>query len=133
MHEVRARVRDVAVARTDLTVATQSEGSMCVTTDPARLAEKVAVAIDRLAACLATDVRIEPVDVLLPLIQTARSLYDVSDEISRAAVGVDQPAAAASRRAAHHFLSASTELGVTVARLSVQPPRSAERDGRRGP
>ncbi|MET7420018.1 hypothetical protein [Dactylosporangium sp. NPDC005555] len=89
-----------------------------VNADPTRLAEDVAAAADHLANCLATDVQIDPADVLAQLIQTARSLYDVADELGRAAVCVDQPAAAAARRAAHRFLSAATDLRTARIRLT---------------
>ncbi|GGM89913.1 hypothetical protein ACFFX1_21395 [Dactylosporangium sucinum] len=88
--------------------------------DPTRLAEKAAAAVDRLAACLATDVQIDPGRVILPLIQTAHGLHDIADELSRAAISVDEAAAAAARAAAENFLHAATELGNAMLRLPEQ-------------
>jgi hypothetical protein len=45
-----------------------------------------------LARCLATDVRIEPVQVLMPLLQTMARMEEIAAALGRAANSIDEPA-----------------------------------------
>jgi hypothetical protein len=95
-----------------------------MSTDPARLARQVHDATAELARALATDVRIEPVQVFFPLMRTALRLQEIAGELGRAAISVDEPAAQAAHRAADLFLAAGRELTEAVALLRAhdRPP-----------
>jgi hypothetical protein len=85
--------------------------------DPTRLARRLYDAANDLARCLATDVRIEPVHLIVPLLQTMDRLGQIAGELGRAAISVDEPAAHAAFRAADQCASAGRELTVAVVRL----------------
>ena len=91
--------------------------------DPAALARKVADAVSDLAACLSTDVRIDPAEVIGPLIAATVDLQAVATELSLAAMPVDEEAGLAARRAAGSFVEARRELVLALTRLPVEYPR----------
>src|SRR5262249_47645563 len=66
---------------------------------PESLASRVRDAVAELAAAMATDVRIEPVYVIAPLMMATTSLEDIADELARAAISVDEDAGRAAQRA----------------------------------
>jgi hypothetical protein len=94
-----------------------------MTSEPTRLAQKVADAVAELAACLATGVRIDPGRVIAPLMASMGPLHNIAGDLGRTAVSVDEEAAAAAQRAGEHFLRARGELGRAMARLPMESPR----------
>ncbi|MFD0575971.1 hypothetical protein [Dactylosporangium darangshiense] len=77
-----------------------------MTSEPTRLAQKVADAVAELAACLATGVRIDPGRVIAPLMASMGPLHNIAGDLGRTAASVDEEAVAAAQRAAEHFLRA---------------------------
>jgi hypothetical protein len=103
--------------------------------DPTALSRRLYDAANELARCLATDVRIEPVHVIVPLLKTMDRLQQIAGELGRAAISVDEPAAHAAYRAAEQFAGAHRELTETVVRLrdasrTPRPPGRAPRQPR---
>lgn len=88
--------------------------------NPTGLSRDVAEKVVELAACLSTDVQIDPVQVIVPLIATSAGLHLVVDELNRATVSVDEETAAALRRAGDHFLRARDEIRRALAHLPRQ-------------
>lgn len=100
--------------------------------DPTWLARRLHDAAADLARCLVTDVRIEPVHVIVPLLQTIERLEQIAGELGRAAISVDEPAAHAAYRAADQFVNARRELTEAVVRLrdAGKTPPGGGRPGR---
>ncbi|MFI6134045.1 hypothetical protein [Micromonospora sp. NPDC051141] len=91
---------------------------------PTYLSRQVHTATAKLARCLATDVSIEPVHVIVPLIKAMDQLEAISKDLARAAISVDEPAAEAAYRAAAQIAAARQELVDTALRLrDAEPPR----------
>jgi hypothetical protein len=103
--------------------------------DPTWLARRLHDAASDLARCLTTDVRIEPVHVIVPLLQTMDQLVQIAGELGRAAISVDEPAAHAAYRAADQFTGARKELTEAVVRLrdATRTPPGPHRPPRRRP
>jgi hypothetical protein len=95
--------------------------------DPTELSRDVAEKVDGLATCLATDVEIGPVQVIVPLIMTSACLHRVVDELNRAAISVDEECAAALRRAGVHFLRARDQIQQALVHLPQDPPAGVPR------
>jgi primosomal protein N'' len=95
---------------------------------PTHLSREVYTATTRLARCLATDVSIEPVHVIVPLVKSMDRLEEIAKELARAAISVDEPAAQAAYRAAEQFAAARKELTDAAVRLrDAEPPRPGPR------
>lgn len=102
---------------------------MIATNDPTKLARRLYAAATELSRCLATDVRIEPVHVIVPLLKTMDRLQDIARELGRAAISVDEPAAQAANRAAEQLDAVHRELAEVVIRLdnTDRPPPPSPR------
>ncbi|WP_173072958.1 hypothetical protein [Phytohabitans rumicis] len=92
--------------------------------DPAQLARQVHDTAAELARCLATDVRVDPVQVFVPLLSATLRLREIAEELSRAATSVDEPAARAAHRAGELFAAAGHQL--TVAVSGLRDPRATD-------
>ncbi|MET7394975.1 hypothetical protein ABZS66_15950 [Dactylosporangium sp. NPDC005572] len=90
--------------------------------DPSILARQVAHAATGLARCLATDITIDPEDVIGPLIAASHRLHEIATELSLAATPVSEESGSAARRAAERFLQAKAELAQSLAGLPEEPP-----------
>jgi hypothetical protein len=90
--------------------------------DPA-LARELSAAVDALAACLATDVEIDPTQVFAPLVRSMSRLAVIATELSMAAMSVNEPAGLAAGRAAEHCLKARGELAQALTRFPDTSPR----------
>ncbi|GGM52906.1 hypothetical protein ACFFX1_55270 [Dactylosporangium sucinum] len=85
--------------------------------DPYELARRIKDTADELAQVLATDVRIDPARVIVPLMVALAFLRAGTDELALASMSVDEEAAAAARRAGQALQEAQEELGIVLTRL----------------
>jgi methylphosphotriester-DNA--protein-cysteine methyltransferase len=93
-----------------------------INSNPTKLARQVYEATAELARCLSTDVSIEPVHVIVPLLKSMDRLQEIAEELGRAAISIDEPAAQAAYRAAEQFATARQELTETAVRLRDAKP-----------